>query len=744
MTEEAKSELVAKWCYEIDQYERRMQKWEKRGDKILKRYKDERPGVSEQRDSRFNSLWSNIQTLMPALYAKLPKPEIERRYRDADKVGRQASELLQRAASYGLSCEGMHATFKQAIFDYLLVGRGQLWMRYVPTFAPVQIEDGDEVSGGDDEPDNDADDVEPLQEVTYEEVAIDYVHWKDFGHTEARTWQEVGAVWRQAFLGRKELVARFGEEIGNAIPLNAYDKEKKESEQKEKKARIYEIWDKNSRNAIWICKDFPRELDVREDPLKLKHFFPCPKPLFATLTNDSLEPVPDYVLYQDQATQLDELTGRIASLTKAVKVVGVYDASQQGLQRILNEGIENAMIPVESWAAFGEKGGLAGTIDFLPIKEVVEAIVALYQAREHVKNDMYEITGLSDILRGDTDASETATAQQLKGNFAGMRFGDRRSEVQSFLRDAIQIMVEIISEHFSPETLKTMSGLEMFMSAQEKKMAQMQMQPRPPVPGMQPPPALPQPDEKTAEMLENPTWEEVIGLIRNDALRSFRIDIETDSTIASDEKQEKQDRLDFLEKTGGFLEKMIPAAQGNPTIAPLLMQMLMFGIRSFRVGRQMEGEFESAIEKLTKQAQQPQEPKPDPDVMKIQAQSQAKQQEMQMSMQLEQQRMQMENQRHQAQLQADAQAEQIKQQLQAQQVQHQNELEAQRMQLEQQSQNAIETMKAQFSQQLEAMKTQAQIAMNRENNAVKLEVAEIAAQTTLDAAQVSAAKQGAE
>ena len=46
----------------------------------------------------------------------------------------------------------------------------------------------------------------------------DYVHYRDFGHSVARTWEEVTRVWRKVYLRRAELVERFGEEIGNAIP----------------------------------------------------------------------------------------------------------------------------------------------------------------------------------------------------------------------------------------------------------------------------------------------------------------------------------------------------------------------------------------------------------------------------------------------------------------------------------------------------------------------------------------------
>ena len=488
MADTAKSSQVAKWTYEIDRYDKRMEKWTRRCAKIIKRYADERGGVAEQKESRYNALWSNIQTLSPALYVKLPKPEIDRRYKDSDPVGRLASELLQRCASFSLTADS-HAVFRQALADYLLTARGTCWVRYVPHFRDVSVlgpaevrNDGDELTD-DHEIEGDPKDAatlaesktdETVQEVVNEEVIPDYVHWKDFGHTEGRTWEEVRAVWRIAYLGRDALKERFGDKVGEAIPLNwgAKDSDTEEDKQnRDKKAAIYEIWDKTNRKVLWICKDHPDVLDERDDPLGLTKFFPCPKPLYATLTNEKLEPIPDYAMYQDQAIQLDDLTARITSITKSLKVAGVFDASAQGIARLLNEGVENQLIPVESWAAFAEKGGLKGAVEFLPVADIAQTLLHLYECREKVKGDMYEITGLSDIVRGDTDAQETASAQRIKGQYAGVRMQDRRGEVQRFIRDTINLMVEVIAGHFSPDTLKKMSGLQMFDTVAEKQQA---------------------------------------------------------------------------------------------------------------------------------------------------------------------------------------------------------------------------------------------------------------------------------
>jgi hypothetical protein len=611
--------LVARWTAEIRMYERAATSWEGRSKKLIKRYKDER-GIRDGAGVRYNVLWSNVQTLLPAIYARTPKPDIERRFKDADKTGRYASQVLERCVDYFVQQDGFNATVRQAVLDYLLPGRGTTWVRYAPRMQQVPAP-GDELGQGGQVSD-DVIDPETLEIVEFEDVVTDYVHWSDFGHTVARTWEEVRCVWRRVYLTREELRKRFGE-VGDKVPLDYSPRGVNDEKipNASRKACVYEIWDKAERRAMWIHKDFPEPLDVRDDPLRLPDFWPCPRPLLANLANDSCIPVPDYVQYQDQASELDNITERIGALTKSIKVAGVYDASVPGLARILSEGIENKLIPVETWSMFAEKGGLKGAVDLLPLQDVVSALLALHEAREKVKQDLYEITGLSDIIRGATKAAETATAQQIKGQFASLRLSDRQAEIQRFVRELVRITAVIIAEHFSLETIRKISGVRMFLAQEKQQLQAMQQQ------GAPMPPSL-APDE-LQQMMDAPTWEEVEALLRDDAARAFRIDIETDSTIKADEEAEKASRIEFLQAAGQFLQQTVAAGMQTPTLTPLLAQMLMFGVRGFKAGKELEGAFESAMRKLEQQAAQPQEPKPDPEMLKIQAQQQAAQAQMQ-------------------------------------------------------------------------------------------------------------------
>lgn len=656
-----------KYTTEIRIYEKQADEWEAKGKKIIRRYKDDRSPREGERN-RFNILWSNIQTLAPSVYGSIPKPNIERRFRDQDDVGRFASDILERCVTYFLKEKPFNNAMKQAVFDYLLPGRGTGWVRYVPHFRDIEMpgDMGPEVT--DDPVTGESIGAAPAQEVYYEEVCVDYVHWQDFGHNVGRTWDEIYLVWRKVYLTRPELVKRFGKQIGNKIPLDYAPKDIKNSkiDGSLNKATIYEAWDKKEKKAIWLHKDYPELLDSLEDPLELKDFFPCPTPMLANLANDTCIPTADYTQYQDQALELDQLTARIASIQKSLKVAGVYDTSAKGVERLLSEGVENTLIPVDQWAVFAEKGGLKGVMDLLPLTDIANTIKILYSVRAQVKADLYEIAGISDMQRGVSDPDETATAQTLKGQYSSVRLEDKQKAVHEFARDFVVLIAEVVAKHFSIDTIKKISGVTL-MTNQEKQQAQALLQPPAPPPGMGPHPGVPgQPPapgmpmgapqlpaaklEQIQEMLSDPSWEDVEALLKDDAALCFRIDIETDSTVKVDQELEKAARMEFVKVATAGIAQMVTIQ--DPRLLALAAKMLMFAIRAFKTGRELESALENTVRQFENDAQTQQgQQKPDPKMAEIAANSQAKQAEMNLEAKLESQRITM-------QAQADARSDQ--------------------------------------------------------------------------------------
>jgi hypothetical protein len=458
MAESQRSETPAdfkdegkRWEAELDAAQKPEDAFRKIAKDIEKRYRDEEEaGIKDQKRRRFNILWSNTEILKSALTARDPKPIIERRYRDDDPVARTAAQVLDRAAQYHIDQPWFSPAWTSAVFDAILIGRGVARVRYVPEYGPPQMgEDG-----------------QPFTPVTYEEAKLEHVWWGDFMTSPARCWEQVRWVSFRALMTRSQLVERFGKE-GNRVNLTWYpdDKvgpgEREDEHQLFKRAEVFEIWDKSSKRVLFFAKGYPEKLlEAVPDPLGLRGFFPCPKPLTFIGTTSDIIPRAEYELYRDQAEQIDVLTHRINNIIKAIRVAGVYNATNTELQSLLT-AVENSMVPVANWQAFAEKGGFKGAVDWLPIETMANTLVQLAEARERIKQELYEVTGIGDIIRGASDPDETATAQRIKGKFAGLRLEDKKDQVETFCRDAIELMVEVISEHFQPETWKLMTGLKL-------------------------------------------------------------------------------------------------------------------------------------------------------------------------------------------------------------------------------------------------------------------------------------------
>jgi hypothetical protein len=679
------------WFNCIAQYERTFKEWEGRADKIVKRYRDESRSRNNP-NAKFNILWSNVQTITPAVFARLPRPDVSRRFRDNDPIGRVASMMLERALEYEIEHYGDYASaMKQAVQDRLLGGRGTAWVRYEPHIVGEMAgedmpEDGLQVTEDTDEAETEGGIYRENEErIEYECAPVDYVYWRDFGLTVARTWEEVTAVWRKVYMERPALVERFGEELGGKIPLDTKPDTSKSFNEKmtegSREALIYEIWDKTSGQVIWLSKSMGKILDTRDDPLQLENFWPCPKPMFSTLTTDSLIPVPDFVLYQDQARQLDTLADRIDGFIHALKVRGVYDAAEPSLARLFTEGENNALLPVKNYGAFSEKGGLQGAINLVDIKPIAEGLNMAYQAMEQVKGQIYEIMGIADIQRGQTDPNETLGAQIIKSNNASGRLKTMQHEVVNFATALLQIKAQIICQHFTEDTIIKISGA-MQLSPQDQQL-------------------IPQ----------------ALQLLKDEPAKNFRIEVTSDSMIYQDEQQEKQDRVEFLTAVSGFMQTALPVAQGVPELTPLLMEMLKFGVTAFKAGKGLEGLIDETADQFRQQAEQmkgqPKPPSPEQQKMEMtmqieQAKIQAKQAEMQMQIQIDQQKMQMQ-----------MELEKAKQEYQAQENQLKFQLEEQRNAQDREMEMKVAQMKMHTERNT-------QVLLAHINNGAKIEVARIA------------------
>lgn len=566
--------------------------WRERARKVVSRYRDE----EERTGSRFNVLWSNTETLRPALYARTAAPDVRRRFSDPDATGRQLAEMMERALSYSVDQYDIDPIIEAAVMDMLLPGRGVVRVSYEAEIEEMEVPVADPFTG--------EITTQTAEYVAAQRAECEYVYWCDFRVSPARTWREVRWVAFRHYMTRDE-VTELSPEHGPKVPLAYAPKTDSETEIPDtfKRAEVWEIWDKDKRQRVYVVCGYDTIVKREDDPYQLDGFFPLPEPLYGVTSTDSLVPIPEFTIYQDQANELDRVTTRITRLIESLKHRGIYNSTIKALQGLQNLG-DSEFKPMDGAdiAAMNERGGLSNAFQEMDITGVAQVLAGLYQQRQQVLDTIYEITGISDIIRGASDSRETATAQRIKGQFGSMRLQARQRRVQRFIRDLYRIKAEMIVEHYEPEVLA--------------QMTQMQVTP------------------------------EMVSLMRNDRLRSYHVDIETDSTVFEDAQAEKAQVNEFLTSVTQFVSGVAPVAQQTPEMLPLFGELLMLGVRKYKTGRTMEDTIERTMQALQQRAQQPQQQQPDPAIIKAQhdmqvqmAKLQAQQQEVAAKLGLERDKM---------------------------------------------------------------------------------------------------------
>jgi len=570
--------MAQRWSTEIEAAKKELSKFHEDADKITRRFLDKRDEWAKE-ESRVNLFWSSMKVLLSLLYARPPKASVSRAFLDADDdEARVAGQVVQRLLnkSFDDNVSAWDAAVRQGIEDWLVVGLGQIWLRYeVETALEVIPAQVDPLTGEEIAPET------TYERIVNEDAPVDYIYWKDFFYSPARTWDEVRWVARRVYMTKDQLNARFGEKIAKIVPLQTATRSSANDQTPKfdpwSKAEVFEIWCKDNKKVYWLAKGCEIILDVKDDPLGLDHFFPCPKPLAANVTSSNYIPRADYIFAQDQFNELDEINTRITWLTRAAKVVGVYDKSADGIQRMFNQAAENQLIPVDNWAMFAEAGGIRGKVEWVPIEAVVNAIDRLRQYRADKTMQIYEVLGISDVMRGASKASETATAQQIKAQFGSTRIQLSQFYIAEWITNALRIKAEIISKHWQPDTIAQRSNI------------------------------MRTPDAQFAQG--------AIALIKDEQLAEYRISVEADSMAAMDWAAERDAAVQFMQGLGAFISQVAPVAQSTPGAAPYLLRLMQWAVSKFRVSGEIEGVLDQAVGAMNQQLMNPPQPQPDPKLL---------------------------------------------------------------------------------------------------------------------------------
>jgi len=605
------------WLDLIADAEKCFQFYQDKCDGIDKLYGDLKELAEVSTEREFQIFWANLEVLKPSLYARPPVPVVMPRFKDYKELPRKAAELLERSLITSFEIEDIDATMRLIRDDVAIGSRGVPWMRL--------------------------DDEKGLK------VKYDHLDRKDFLHDPARKWKEVDWVARRAWLNREQAVKRFGEGILEANfteqGLAYTEGESSESDGRdddykgEKKTAVWEIWHKSQNRVIWVSKGVETILDDKEPFLELENFFPCPKPAYGTLQQGTLIPIPDFLYYRDQVEEINELTARISALSEALRMKFFYASGSEDVA----EAIETAMrqtdntalgVPVSNFAAMGG-ANLKDSMVWMPVVEVAQTIENLISLRRQLIDDIYQITGLSDIMRGETDARETLGAQQLKSQYGSIRIRDRQNELVRIARDMTRMAAEIMAENFDPKTLLDMSQIDDLPQQEQidQQIAQIQQQveqavndPRIVQMAQQNPQQAQQIQQQVQgqiqQLEQTVTLEKVMALLREQRMRPFVLEIETDSTIQPDEDAEKQRTNEFMTAVGGFVAQAGPIVQAEPATGPFIAEMLKFVAAKYRAGRELEGTIEEFADSIKAKAGQATQAGPSPEQMEAQQKAQ--------------------------------------------------------------------------------------------------------------------------
>lgn len=616
--------IVARWLMELKLSDQEEADWRGYAKKAITRYRNENAPKTRKGLPAFNILWANTETLRPALYNSAPIPDVRRRFADKDPIARATSEVMERCLSFSADDEDFDNKAKFWVNDVLLAGRSVVRVRYVPTIKTSK----DEAQEGDDE------------EVAWETCPHEIVHWDDFRRGPGRAWREVRWVAFRHRLTKDQVKEKFGAGISEIISLEEVNLGDKLDDYLDptvfKRAVVWEIWDKEEKEVIWINQAFPsRPLLIQDDPLGLKDFFPIPEPIQAIENNDTLIPLTPYSMYEKQAIELDLITERINKITKAMKVRGAYAGQFQELDRIAKAD-DNEFIGIENALALGELGGLDKAIYHWPLETLSAVLTQLLQLREAVKQTIYEITGISDVIRGATNPNETAAAQNLKSQWGSLRLQRLQKEIQRFCRDIFRLKAEIMAKHFQSQTLIKMSGMQLPTNSQKQAVQSqlqqiqqrtMMIQQQAQLASQQNPQMAQQIQQQaqqqlqqlqqqgqqiqaqSQEMMQSPSWEDVFKLIKDDIDRFFRIDVETDSTVQNQVNVDQKAITELMSGIGNFMQAILPAMQTQIIPHDAAKAMLISMVRKLKLGRQVEDSLENI---------QPPPQQPNPEMMKIQ------------------------------------------------------------------------------------------------------------------------------
>lgn len=586
---EVGAENATYWLDEIKAAQDRNKEWYDSVKSSIDRYEDK----GERSVGSLNIFWANTETQKSALDDDFGSPQVTRiNAVSGNGLSRQVSMVLEQTLDAAVKDTGDNSDIAAAVHQSLLTAQGQVWLELNPI-------------------------LDSESNVVRVEAPLVQVDYKDYLEGECKRWDDLPWAARAHNFTLDDLKRILNgskiqpDDVPRNYKLSGHKEEDSKAKQEQfSRARVWEIWAKfPDKRRIYVAEDFDKVLLTTPDPYRLKGFFPCPRPITTNIGISRQSPITDYSRYVDQCAEIDRISQRIYVLTEILKNNFAYDARFEDLRTLLTAD-DNTGVAIDNWAELAQGGGLDAVIQYPNLAPIIAILGQLHQQRRELIQLSYELTGISDLARGQTDPNETLGAQKLKRSFGNGRFKSRFKESRRFAKDAYAIKGELIAEHFPRDQIQEMSGIAL-PTLNERIAAQQQLQAMQASAQQMQEAGVPMPpvDEDAVAAMQRKanaryTWEQIAGVLRSDARRSYMIDISTDQADFVDEEAEKEQRIAFTTAINSLFQQFGPMIAGNPANGQVFKKLIMFTLAAFKAGRSMEDGIEQAIDGAIQAAQQ--------------------------------------------------------------------------------------------------------------------------------------------
>jgi hypothetical protein len=584
-------------------------------------------GALREKDAPItNIFYSNAQTLKSCIMPMMPRPVI--RQKDSESFGddndRQkalkdlAIELLEKTAEYFIS-KTSPDEFEKFKCDYFVTGRGVLWM----TADVGGWGDGDELGkrdsrhnvgrGRNGKRDGDAFDKSfeydnedsgrgyncgELYKKSYgdELITLERVSFEDFLMQPADRWQDVRWVARKRVLSKEDFKKKFPK---YANSHNAFESIRYADECIAQEAAVlWEIWDKKEERVLFACASLGKILKTVKNPYQLKGFLPTAQPLQSVSNNLKMTPIPEFCLYESLAKDLDKAQKRISRLISSMKAHGFYNQKYANVAKALMASKEGEYVPVESDAP----DFFNNLIVFAPLEEKQRVIEGLYRYKQNLMQSIYEITGISEIMR-NIGVDETATSVNTRSRFGSLRLQQRQNQANAYMKQTYEIVCEFAGAFLDADTISKITSAKLpfkeeielgllEIAASERNLSYADME------EAQRQEAEQSLREQRQDLESKITWEELLEYLRNADLSKYLIEAETDFDVLEDDAKKQEKRMNLLNAFSSSLSNAMPLMEAAPGTADAILELISFAMDSFEAPLTKKEKIQGALKSL--------------------------------------------------------------------------------------------------------------------------------------------------